>query len=78
MGEAKTVCPLCKRKPGTRHKKKCARGKRFYGISAYRQKPCPSASYPIADIYDCVAGPLKLKAIPKGTPTRVGKNGILR
>lgn len=73
MGESKTICHLCGRKPGERHKVKCARGKLYRTPQAWRKmrdKPRP-AGYPIGNIYDCVAGPLKLKAIPKGTPTRV-------
>jgi len=71
MGESKTVCHHCKRKPGERHKRKCARGKLYYISASLRARPTTPRSYPIANIYDCVAGPLKLKPIPKGTPMRV-------
>ena len=74
MGEAKTVCPLCERKPGTRHKKKCARARLYTIPNAWREmreKLHQPRSYPIANIYDCVMGPIKTKAIPKGTPMRV-------
>ncbi len=74
MGEARTICHLCGRKPGERHGAKCSRG-RLYKISPawrkMREALHVKAGYPIANIYDCVAGPLKVKAIPKGTPTRV-------
>lgn len=73
MGEAKTICHLCKREPGTRHKKKCARGRLYQIPQAWRKmrdKPY-KRQWPIANIYDCVMGPIKTKAIPKGTPTRV-------
>lgn len=73
MGEAKTVCHLCKREPGTRHKKSCPKHKNYSIPQAWRKmrdKPY-KPRWPIADIYDCVAGPLKLVPIPRGTPMRV-------
>ena len=74
MGEAKTVCPLCERKPGERHKKSCPKHKN-YSISPkwrkMREKLHVKASHPIADIDNCVGGPIKTIKLRKGEPARV-------
>ena len=74
MGEAKTVCHLCGREPGTRHKKKCARGRLYQIPQAWRkmrEKLHVRATHPIADIDDCVGGPIKTIKLRKGEPARV-------
>ena len=74
MSESKTVCPFCGREPGERHGKKCSRGL-LYRISPkwrkMREKLHVKASHPIADIDNCVGGPIKTIKLRKGEPARV-------
>ncbi len=69
--ESKTTCNLCERPPGGIHRDKCPRGKNFRRVDALRQKPSPPRGWPIANIHDCVGGPIKTKVIPPGTPSPV-------
>ncbi|KKM16742.1 hypothetical protein LCGC14_1682790 [marine sediment metagenome] len=72
MSESKTVCHHCKRKPGERHKRKCALGRRYRIPDSLRAKTAPPRGYPVANIYDCLAGPIKTVAIPRGTSSTIG------
>ena len=68
MSESKTRCNLCNRPPGGRHTYRCARGRRFAKSFFEKQRQKREArwraGYPIADIRDLVAGPIKATILP--------------
>ena len=68
MSESKTTCRYCMRPPGGVHKKDCRVGKRYARPWAFKPPPRLSYGYPIANIFDCVGGNIKVKCIPRGTP----------
>lgn len=72
MSQSKTTCEHCQRPPGGVHKKRCARGKNHYRTARERKAPPKlSPGYPVADIFDCVGGPIKSVRLPRGEPARI-------
>ena len=71
MSQTKTTCEHCGRPPGGVHGGECRRGKKYAKITAIKPPPKLSYGYPIANIFDCVGGDIKVVPIPRGTPMRV-------
>ena len=71
MSETKTTCRYCMRPPGGWHTKGCRIDKAHGRPWAFKPPPKLSYGYPIANIFDCVGGDIKVVPIPRGTPMRV-------
>jgi len=63
VSDSTTTCPYCKRLPGGIHKDGCAIGRRYRKPVGMPKPPKVRKSQPVADIRDCVAGPIKVKWI---------------